>query len=139
MDGVLVTSPIAEILVNLSVRHFRFISTNRSYLIKKSAPRIGLETFAIVKFHGKLRLRPKLRISDLLPNVSIIVLFAAYSLFIEGINFLLRGGGITDISAPVSTRKENLLSLSVIKNRQVFLSESSVEARIRPSGFPEWY
>lgn len=74
--------------------------------------------------HWKGRLSPRLRVSSFSPKVLIGVLFAAYRKFRRsGLQRWLRVGGITEISAPVSTRNLKLDVLSVI-NRRRFVAKS---------------
>ncbi|CAE1285984.1 unnamed protein product [Acanthosepion pharaonis] len=72
--------------VLLSVRECVAIFTDKSKWDKKSAPRIGVFTFACVKIHGKDLLRPKSSVSDISPYVSICDPFAACNVYVENVD-----------------------------------------------------
>lgn len=82
-----------------------FISTSKPNLLKKSDPKIGRDTLAITKFQTNFLRSPKSKHKQVVPYVLIEELFAAKSSIDDGlIRFEL--GGITEISAPESTRND---------------------------------
>lgn len=82
-----------------------------------------------------MRRSPKSKDNRVLPNVSIRVLFAAYSFISDGLR-LIFNGGTTDISAPVSMRNERLVILSTTKRRLCGLAEPSAAAMDLWISFP---
>lgn len=72
---------------------------------------MGVVTLAMVKIHVKVCLKPMLMVSDLYPNVYILVPLAACKWYDWVVIFWLVSSGITLISAPVSIRYriDNLL------------------------------
>lgn len=99
-------------LVIESVNLLRRTSTSKPKFVRKSAPIIGRETLATIKFQSNLRRRPMSNDKRIFPNVSIRELFAAKSFILDGLIFIFFDMGTTDISAPVSTRKDRFEFLS---------------------------
>lgn len=94
-------------------------SIKSPYLLKKSAPIIGLEIFAIRNINGNSRRKPKSILSNFLPNVEISEPLAAVKTISETLLLPLNfDEGKTETSAPLSIKKFNLLHLSYIKRRR---------------------
>ena len=108
----------AERRVNPSMRRLFLRSTKILFLVKKSAPIMGRLTSATVKGHLKFRRNPKETPIIFSPYVSIGEEFAANNLKSDGLSFL-EGGGMTEISAPVSMRNFNPEALSKMIRRWV--------------------
>ncbi|GBN24253.1 hypothetical protein AVEN_109692-1 [Araneus ventricosus] len=70
--------PLAVKFVKGSIKQRFFRSINNPKCYRKSAPIIGFETSATIKGHCKVRLNLKSSASNLVPNVAILVPFAAY-------------------------------------------------------------
>lgn len=105
-------------VVLLSTNCDLFKSTNKSNSVRKSAPMMGLSILAIVKRHVKLRRNPRSNVRILSPYVCISLPLAAKSFSDEGrLKWSSREGGMTEMSAPVSTRKRFRDDLSVMYRR----------------------
>lgn len=83
----------------------------------KSAPRIGLETSATVNRHFIDFVSPSETLTVRNPKVFMVVLFAAYSVRVEDCRRSSSFGGITEMSAPLSTRNVKVVSGSKMKRR----------------------
>ncbi|GBL73105.1 hypothetical protein AVEN_95326-1 [Araneus ventricosus] len=78
------------------------MSTSRPYLYRKSAPRIGRETSATIKFQLNKQPKPQTRHLFLIPNVLIEEPFAATSFNVERLHLSERLAGKTETEAPLS-------------------------------------
>ena len=90
------------------------MSTVRPKCLRKSAPKMGFWTSAMMKIHGSDRLRPRLRVRDRFPYVRIGVSLTAMS--VSGSGEHRRSvwvGGIARISEPVSTNNRVLVGASL--------------------------
>ena len=110
-------------------------STRRPKWCKKSAPRRGLCTSAMINIQRKVLRKPILRVSERVPYVAIDVPLTAES--VNPTRFWRRSavvGGSTLTCAPVSTRKVRLFVRSVMCNRrQVRRPDALVTSNCRPS------
>lgn len=70
---------------------------------------MGMYKSASLNFQVKFQHSPKCRVNSFMPYVWILEPFAAFSQKLVGIGLCPGGGGITLISAPISTRKMWLL------------------------------
>lgn len=78
---------------------------------------MGFDTSATMNFHLYGRRKFRSNSSVFSPYVDIVVLLAAYSLNGNGVDFWPGLRGRTDIFAPVSTKKEYFVFLSVTNRR----------------------
>ena len=134
-EGVSCTSiPCIERLVRLSTSLPLAISTRRPKWCRKSAPRRGFCTSAMIKIQRKVLRKPRLSVSERVPYVAIAVPLTAErakpSCFLRR---SVRVGGMTLTCAPVSTRKVSLFVRSVMCNRRhVWRPDASVAINGRP-------
>lgn len=79
-------------------------------------------TSAIRKFQGNSRFKFRFKIRGRRPYVLIVVEFAAVNFNHDSESLTERGFGITDTSAPVSTKKVNFAPESKIDRRLLLLT-----------------
>lgn len=137
-DCVRATMPFTARVVTSSIRRRCRTLTFKLKNDKKSDPRMGWATEAIVKTHRKVRLSPMSMVRERSPKVWIMEPFAACK---GEPGCLCRRStaedGRTLISAPVSTRKRWPLMRSAIKNRRLRDWPTSLTATSdRPGRFP---
>ena len=95
-------------------------STKKLWYARKSAPSMGWLTSAIVKIQWYGRQRPRLRVSKCWPKVATVTPLAAWRWTPHWRCCLSDWtGGITLISAPVSTRKQQCDSHSWTNNTRL--------------------
>ena len=105
MDENVVIMPRTDKLCLVSTKRRLRTSTLRQKCSRKSSPRIGNGTSAMIKSHDICSAKLKLTVKRLLPNVRMGVPLAALS--VRGAGGLFASvvdGGMTLTSAPVSTR-----------------------------------
>ena len=114
------------------------MSTNSPKCLRKSAPRMGCCTSAMMKIHGSNRLSPRLRVSEHFPYVRMGVSFTAMRVSLSGERQRsVSDGGMALTSDPVSTRKYVCVLGSLTKNRRLRGGPATpVTASVRPGSFP---
>lgn len=103
---------ISPVLLSINLPHLT--STSMPKWCKKSAPKIGMGSFAIVKIHWKVRRNPRSNVNDFSQKVGIEEWFTACRQKVDGVRFSFNSSlGIMLTSAPVSTRNRVPVFFSV--------------------------